>query len=214
MSGKWVWAGLLVALCAASPSGCKKNEKPVTSGSGDPTLVTSQQLVVARGRHGRADNPPCIRRGMEDALTSAKLFATQQKPPSFAFVGKDIPVTPITLQDPRASGGVSVITQGVEETMRGVGAQAAKALAADSYASCGTVAILLPQDAMQIRVVFSAGDKGENLQPCTAIQGDYTKCEVGQAAWTSFQEDRYFVATFKNWSDTVDRRAKIDLFPR
>ena len=214
MFGKWVWVALLVAVCGAGPSGCKKNEKAVTTGSGNQVLVTSEQFVVAHGRHGRGDNPPCIRRGMEDALTSAKIFATHQKPPSFGFVGKETPVTPITLDDPRASRGVSVITQGVEETMRGVGAQAAKALAADSYASCGTVAFLLPQNAMQIRAVFSAGDKSENLQPCTAVQGDYTKCEIGEAAWTSFQEDRYFVATFKNWSDTVDRTAKIDLFPR
>jgi len=213
MSGKLVWVAVVVVVSALSPSACRKNEKVAASAGDDEVFVTSKKFVIGRARHGRAENPPCIRRGMEGVLEAAKGFATQQKLASFGFIGKDMPVTPIVLEDPRTSGGVSVVTRSVEEELRGVKAETARAFAAEDYASCGTVAFLLPPNTTQIRAVMSAANEDESLRPCNVVQGDYTKCEIGNAAWTSFHEDRYFLATFKNWSTTLDRTAQIDLVP-
>lgn len=213
MSGKLIWVAAVVVLGALSPSACRKNDKVATSAGDDQVFVSSKKFVIGRARHGRAENPPCIRRGMEDVLEAAKGFATQQKSASFGFIGKELPVTPIVLEDPRTSGGVSVVTRSVEEELRGVKAETARALAAEDYASCGTVAFLLPPNTTQIRVVMSAANEDDNLQPCDVVQGDYTKCEIGNAAWTLFHEDRYFIATFKNWSETLGRTAQIELVP-
>jgi len=211
MSGKLVWVALVVVV--GTLSACHKNEKAAASAGDEQVFLTTKQFVIARARHGRAENPPCIRRGMEGVLDAAKGFATQQKPTSFGVIGKETPVTPIVLEDPRTSGGVSVIARSVSEELRGVKAETAKALAQEDYASCGTVAFLLPPNATQVRVVMSAANEDGNLQPCNVGQGDYMRCEIGDAVWTSFHEDRYLVATFKNWSETLDRTAKIDLFP-
>lgn len=213
MSGKSTWIALVVAVSTLSLNACRKDEKVAASAGDDQVFVASQKFVVARSRHGRTENPPCIRRGMENVLEAAKGFATQQKRASFGFIGKDMPVTPIVLEDPRTSGGVSVATRSVDEELRGVKAETARALAAEDYASCGAVAFLLPPNTTQIRAVMSAANEDGRLRPCVVAQGDYTKCEIGDAAWTSFHEDRYFLATFKNWSKTQDRTAQIDLVP-
>jgi hypothetical protein len=217
MSPKSVGVGLLALLCALAPSACKKGDKGGAPRADDQALplgaVKNKQLVVPHGRNNRAGNPPCIRRGMEDVLATAKGFATQRKAPAFDLVGKGTKVTPVTLDDPRSSGGVSILIQGGDDTLRGLGSETTKSLIGEGYSSCDTVAFLLPANANQTRPVFSAANADGTLQPCKTVEGDYTKCEVGDAAWISFHEDQYLVATFKNWSDTRERTARIELLP-
>jgi hypothetical protein len=179
----------------------------------DQVFANSKEIMVAHGRAGRVKDPPCIRRGMEDVLPAAKGFATDHKSVSYALVGKDTPATAVVLADPRTTRGVSMIVRNVEDELRNVGPEDAKALERQPYSSCGTVAFLLPQNATQVRTVVSAGDEGGTPQPCNVAEGDYTKCQVEQAAWISFHENRYLVVTFKNWSDDVDRAVKIEVVP-
>jgi hypothetical protein len=117
----------------------------------------------------------------------------------------------VILKDPSVTGGRSLTIEGVEDGRRGPEVNAV--LAGESYSSCGTVAFLLPANSSQIRAVLTAGDGKNGQLPCSAVQPQYTKCDVEHAAWVSFHEDRYFVATFKNWSPTLTRTAKIDLYP-
>ena len=213
MFGKFAWIVSVVLLCAASISGCQQQGQGHKSVSNDPPFVQNQEIVVARGRAGRMDNPPCLRRGMDEVMAAAKGFATQQTSPSYGFLGKDTPVSPITLDDPQATRGITVVIRNVEEELKNAGPEAAKALESQPYSSCGTVAFLLPRNAKQMRVVVSAGAKGGTLQPCNLASGDYTRCQVEQAGWVSFQENRYLVVSFKNWSPQEDRAVKIELFP-
>jgi hypothetical protein len=213
MLGKSVWAIIAVLLCTASVGGCGKKAETRQSGDDDQVFVNSKEIIVAHGRAGGAKEPPCIRRGMEDVLPAAKGFATEHKSVSYASVGKDTPVTALVLDDPRTTRGVSMVVRNVEDELKNVGPEDAKALEHQPYSSCGTVAFLLPQNSTQVRTVVSAGVDGETLQPCDVAEGDYTKCRFEQAAWISFHENRYLVVTFKNWSDNVDRAVKIEVVP-
>jgi hypothetical protein len=207
--GKLVRVVLLVLVLVCSQNGCgtKETGPPVDYN----TPIASKEFVVGPGRNAHSDNPPCIRRGMEDVLGLAKKFDSQSGTQSFGFLGKDITAPPVTLGDPRTSGGASIVQQDVADALRNLKGGDANILAADGYSSCATVAFLLTKPG-QIRVVLTAGNKQEPRQPCPEGPFDYTKCNIGEAGWSWFHEDMYFIATFRNWSETVERTAKIDIY--
>jgi hypothetical protein len=149
---------------------------------------------------------------MEDVARIAKNFAAQQGTQSFGFVRKDTPAAPLTLNAPSDSAGPSVIVDAVQNTLTKTGRSATDS-GADKYASCGTIVFVLPKNIGQVRAVLTAGNEAEAPLPCATVQGQSMKCDVGSATWTFFREDRYYVATFKNWSENLSRTAKIDLYP-
>lgn len=218
MSERVKWVIPVILVLAVGACGCRKSG--VGSAVGEPAkaepevpFVKTKELLVPRGRGGKADNPPCIRRGMEEVMVLAKSFATQQKQPSYAILGNDTAASPVTLEDPRRVQGLSLLVSGVEEELKGAGPQAAKALEGQAYASCTTLAFLLPKNAPQGLVAVSAGAADGTLQPCNLAQDGYMRCQAGKAAWVSFHENRYLVLTFKNWADDLDRPVKIDITP-
>lgn len=210
MSRKMI--GFVALMIAYSQVGCstKQSEPPVDYN----TPIATKQFVVGPGTKGETekDNPPCIRHGMEDVLGLAKKFGSQSGTQTFGFLGKDITVPPLTLDDPRTTDGSSIVQQNVVDAMREIKGDTAAMLAAESYASCSTVAFLLKKTPGQIRAVLKAGNKQQPLQPCPEGPFDYTKCDVRQAGWAWFHEDTYFVATFKNWSPDQERNAKIEIY--
>jgi hypothetical protein len=208
--GKPVRVALVLLVFVSSQNGCgtKETGPPVDYN----TPVASKEFVVGPGRNAHTDNPPCIRRGMEDVLGLAKQFESQSGTQSFGFLGKDIAAPPVTLDDPRVTGGASIVQQNVADAFRDLKGENAKILAADGYSSCATVAFLLTKKPGQIRAVLTAGNKQEPRRPCPEGPFDYTKCNIGEAGWSWFHEDMYFVATFKNWSEDVERTAKIDIY--
>jgi hypothetical protein len=212
MSIRFFRTACLVLIYASSQNGCRTKESNTASPATDQVLLASKQYVVGPGQYEGFDNPPCIRRGIEDVAAIAKNFATQQGTQSFAFVRKDTPAAPVTLSAPRDTAGPSLIIDAVQNGLPKTGRDAAD-LAAERYASCGTIAFVLPKNVGQVRAVLMAGNEKETLLPCATVQEQYMKCDVGSAAWTTFREDRYFVATFKNWSKNLSRKAKIDLYP-
>jgi hypothetical protein len=202
----------LVLIFVSSQTGCRTKESNTASRATDQVLIASKQYVVGPGQYAGVDDPPCIRRGMEDVATIAKNFAAQQGTQSFGFVRKDTPAAPVTLSVPRDTAGPSLIVDVVQNTLTKTGRNAADA-GADKYASCGTIAFVLPKNIGQVRAVLTAGNETEAPLPCATVQGQSMKCDVGSATWTFFREDRYYVATFKNWSENLSRTAKIDLYP-
>jgi len=202
----------LVLIFVSSLTGCRTKESNTGNRAADQVLIASKQYVVGPGQNAGADDPPCIRRGMEDVARIAKNFAAQQGTQSFGFVRKDTPAAPLTLNAPSDSGGPSVIVDAVQNTLTKTGRSATDS-GADKYASCGTIVFVLPKNIGQVRAVLTAGNEAEAPLPCATVQGQSMKCDVGSATWTSFREDRYFVATFKNWSENLSRTAKIDLYP-
>lgn len=205
----------LVLLFSSAQNACRTKQAATASPNrGDtPGPLATEQFVVGPAQSAESDNPPCVRRGMDDVGVIAKNFAAKQGNQSFSYVGKNTPQAPIILKDPSVAGGRSLSVEGVEDRRRGGGPEVEAVLARESYASCGTVAFLLPANSSQVRAVLTAGDDKNGQLPCSAVQPQYTKCDVEHAAWVSFHEDRYFVATFKNWSPTLTRTAKIDLYP-
>jgi hypothetical protein len=202
----------LVLIFVSSLTGCRTKESNTGNRAADQVLIASKQYVVGPGQNAGADDPPCIRRGMEDVARIAKNFAAQQGTQSFGFVRKDTPAAPLTLNAPSDSAGPSVIVDAVQNTLTKTGRSATDS-GADKYASCGTIVFVLPKNIGQVRAVLTAGNEAEAPLPCATVQGQSMKCDVGSATWTSFREDRYFVATFKNWSENLSRTAKIDLYP-
>jgi len=212
------WVILVILLLAVGACGCRKSGGGSTvsePAKAEPEVpfVKTKEFVAPRGRGGKADNPPCIRRGMEEVMLLAKAFATQQKQPSYAILGNDTATSPMAVEDPRRAQGLSILMSGVEEELKGAGPQAAKALEGQTYASCTTLAFLLPKNATQGLVAVSAGAADGTLQPCNLTQDGYMRCQAGQAAWVSFHENRYLVMTFKNWADDLDRPVKIEITP-
>ena len=202
----------LVLIFVSSLTGCRTKESNTGNRAADQVLIASKQYVVGPGQNAGADDPPCIRRGMEDVARIAKNFAAQQGTQSFGFVRKDTPAAPLTLNAPSDSAGPSVIVDAVQNALTKTGRSATDS-GADKYASCGTIVFVLPKNIGQVRAVLTAGNETEAPLPCATVQGQSMKCDVGSATWTSFREDRYFVATFKNWSENLSRTAKIDLYP-
>lgn len=203
----------LILLFTATQNACRTKQATTGSPNRSDTSgpLATEQFVVGPAQSAGSDNPPCVRRGMDDVSVIAKNFAAKQGNQSFSYVGKNTPQAPVILKDPSVNGGRSLSIEGVADGRRAPDVNAV--LARESYASCGTVAFLLPANSSQIRAVLTAGDDKSGQLPCTAVQPQYTKCDVEHAAWVSFHEDRYFVATFKNWSPTLTRTAKIDLYP-
>jgi hypothetical protein len=202
----------LVLIFVSSLTGCRTKESNTGNRAADQVLIASKQYVVGPGQNAGADDPPCIRRGMEDVARIAKNFAAQQGTQSFGFVRKDTPAAPLTLNAPSDSAGPSVIVDAVQNTLTKTGRSATDS-GADKYASCGTIVFVLPKNIGQVRAVLTAGNEAEAPLPCATVQGQSMKCDVGSATWTFFREDRYYVATFKNWSENLSRTAKIDLYP-
>ena len=202
----------LVLIFVSSLTGCRTKESNTGNRAADQVLIASKQYVVGPGQNAGADDPPCIRRGMEDVARIAKNFAAQQGTQSFGFVRKDTPAAPLTLNAPSDSAGPSVIVDAVQNALTKTGRSATDS-GADKYASCGTIVFVLPKNIGQVRAVLTAGNETEAPLPCATVQGQSMKCDVGSATWTFFREDRYFVATFKNWSENLSRTAKIDLYP-
>jgi hypothetical protein len=202
----------LVLIFVGSQTGCRTKESKTANRATDQVLIGSKQYVVGPGQYVGTDDPPCIRRGMEDVGRIAKNFAAQQGTQSFGFVRKDTPAAPLTLSAPSDTAGPSLIVDAVQNTLPKTGGNAADA-GADKYASCGTIAFVLPKNIGQVRAMLTAGNETEAPLPCATVQGQSMKCDVGSATWTFFREDRYFVATFKNWSENLSRTAKIDLYP-
>src|ERR1700676_2633393 len=110
-------ASLFVIAVITVQDGCKKDEKAVAIRRDYQVPIISKEIVVPRAEPARLDNPPCIRRGMEDVATIAKSFAAEPKAQSFAFVGKDTLAAAVTLGDPQLVGDPSIMIQGVEETL-------------------------------------------------------------------------------------------------
>jgi len=201
----------LVLLFASSQNGCRTKETSTANRATDQVLIASKQYVVGPGEYAGGDDPPCIRRGMEDVAAIAKNFATQHRTQSFGFVRKDTPAPPVVLSAPHDGVGPSLIVDTVQNAVPKTARNPADP--ATKYASCGTIVFVLPNKTGQVRAVLAAGNETEVPLPCASAQAQYMKCDVGSAAWTSFREDTYFVATFKNWSANVSRTAKIDLYP-
>jgi hypothetical protein len=205
----------LALLFISTQNACRTKQTAASSPDRGDTSgpLATEQFVVGPAQSAVSDNPPCVRRGMDDVGVIAKNFAAKQGNQSFSYVGKNTPKAPVILKDPSVTGGRSLTIEDVADGRRGPDVNAV--LAGESYASCGTVAFLLPANSNsgQIRAVLTAGDEKNGQLPCSAVQPQYTKCDVEHAAWVSFHEDRYFVATFKNWSPTLTRTAKIDIYP-
>ncbi|MCU1241449.1 MAG: hypothetical protein JWO71_2175 [Candidatus Acidoferrum typicum] len=205
----------LVLLFTSWQNACRTKQTTTTSPKRSDTSgpLATEQFAVGPAQSAKLDNPPCVRRGMDDVVVIAKNFAAKQGNQSFSYVGKNTPQAPVILKDPSVNGGRSLSIEGVDDRRRGSGPEVEAILTRESYSSCGTVAFLLPANSSQIRVVLTAGDEKNGQLPCNAVQPQFTKCDVDGAAWVSFHEDRYFVATFKNWSPTLTRTAKIELYP-
>lgn len=213
MLGKRMRVAFIVWIYAIGVGGCSKKGDPSQNPSDDYVFVQSKEIVVAHGQAGGADNPPCIRHGLEDVLPAAKGFATDQKSVSYSLVGKDTPVAAVALENPKMTRGVSMVVRNVEEELKNLGPESAKDLQRQPYSSCATVAFFLPTNMKQVRTVVSVGGEDGTLQPCNVAENNYTKCPVEQAAWISFHENRYLVVTFKNWSDNANRAVKIEITP-
>lgn len=210
---RFLKAAALVFLFTCTQNACRTKQANTASRSDTSGPLATEQFAVGPAQSAQSDNPPCLRRGMDDVAVIAKNFAAQHGHQSFTYVGKNTPQAPIILKDPKATGGRSLSIEGIADTRRGGGPEVEAVLARESYSSCGTVAFLLPANSSQVRAVLTAGDERDGQLPCSAVQSQYTKCDLDRAAWISFHEDRYFVATFKNWSPTLTRTAKIDLYP-
>jgi hypothetical protein len=151
-------------------------------------VLSEKRVYADHGDYADVDNPQCHVRGQDNPSKIIIGILTGDIPPLPQVVGAVMELALPTVQ----------------RAIAGTGGDIGKLFAPNRYATCVSVFYVIPSG-VTVTDIQGFTDEG----PCTQVDGQFRKCKAGWSAWIWARQDKYIVATFKNWSGDRARNATL-----